>query len=44
MAALAHMYEVTVPTQVTSKIQMLPPVPMAAPDFVPNGDCQDDRR
>jgi len=32
--ALAHLHEVTVPTQVTSSIEIRPPVPSSAPDFV----------
>jgi pyruvate-ferredoxin/flavodoxin oxidoreductase len=33
-SALAHLHEVKLPTQATSKIHMEPPVPAAAPDFV----------
>lgn len=33
-ATLAHLYEVSVPTQVTSTLQMPPVVPVAAPPFV----------
>ncbi|HRW10579.1 MAG TPA: pyruvate:ferredoxin (flavodoxin) oxidoreductase, partial [Caldilineaceae bacterium] len=33
-AALTHLYEVQVPATTSSKIQMLPPVPAAAPHFV----------
>jgi pyruvate-ferredoxin/flavodoxin oxidoreductase len=33
-AALAYLYQVPVPATVTSKIGMLPPVPLAAPDFI----------
>lgn len=33
-SALAHLYKVTVPSEVTSAIQWLPPVPSAAPAFV----------
>ncbi|HXX43587.1 MAG TPA: pyruvate:ferredoxin (flavodoxin) oxidoreductase [Candidatus Acidoferrales bacterium] len=32
--ALAHLYEVAIPERVSSGIQMRPPVPSAAPDFV----------
>jgi len=32
--ALAHLHEVKVPEQVTSQIEIRPPVPSAAPDFV----------
>jgi pyruvate-ferredoxin/flavodoxin oxidoreductase len=32
--ALAHLHEVKVPNQVTSQIEVRPPVPSAAPDFV----------
>jgi pyruvate-ferredoxin/flavodoxin oxidoreductase len=33
-SALLHMYEVNVPSAVTSTIKLIPPVPTAAPDFV----------
>jgi pyruvate-ferredoxin/flavodoxin oxidoreductase len=33
-AALAHLHEVKLPAQVTSKLHLEPPVPAAAPDFV----------
>ena len=34
--ALAHLHEVTVPSHVTRGIEMLPPVPARAPEFVRN--------
>ncbi len=33
-AALAHLHEVKLPAQATSKLRLEPPVPAAAPDFV----------
>jgi pyruvate-ferredoxin/flavodoxin oxidoreductase len=33
---IAHLYEVKVPERVTSVVEMLPPVPPQAPDFVQN--------
>ncbi len=35
-ATLAHLYEVKVPTAVSSAFDMRPPVPVAAPEFVQN--------
>jgi pyruvate-ferredoxin/flavodoxin oxidoreductase len=33
-AAVAHLHQVNVPQQITSKVELIPPVPQNAPDFV----------
>lgn len=33
-AAVAHLHQVEIPTQITSDVELIPPVPMNAPDFV----------